>query len=273
MNRKIMSRNAGFQELEALLTNRSKRFRRGLFVVHGVRPMRMALDAGWELNSVYHDVDSHLSSWAQGVMREAHSTTAVRSDLFAELSEKESGSAELFGVFVVRGLGLEQVPLKPASPVVVFDRPTQPGNLGAIVRSVDALGGAGVVTSGHAADFYDPKCVRASTGSLFTLPFASVEGPSALDPWLGAAQDAGLSPVLVSTDEDGDVDLWDFDFAQPSVVLIGNETKGLSRAWRDKADVCVRVPMTGAASSLNAANAATVVLYESRRQRLTRGSD
>jgi TrmH family RNA methyltransferase len=76
--------------------------------------------------------------------------------------------------------------------------------------------------------------------------------------------------VLVAADEHGDRDVFGFDLTQPVLLLIGNEGTGLSAAWRDLADVVVRIPMAGAASSLNAANAATVLLYEAARQRLTR---
>jgi TrmH family RNA methyltransferase len=71
----------------------------------------------------------------------------------------------------------------------------------------------------------------------------------------------------VGTDENGDVDIAEHDFTAPTVVLVGNETTGLSSAWREACDRLVRIPMAGTASSLNAATAASVVLYESARQR------
>jgi tRNA G18 (ribose-2'-O)-methylase SpoU len=78
---------------------------------------------------------------------------------------------------------------------------------------------------------------------------------------------AWTTAQIVATDEQGDTDLADVDLARPTVVLIGNETTGLSTAWRDAAHQTVRIPITGAASSLNAAVAGTVVLYEASRQR------
>jgi TrmH family RNA methyltransferase len=73
--------------------------------------------------------------------------------------------------------------------------------------------------------------------------------------------------VVVGTDEHGSVDVFDFDLTQPTLLLIGNETNGLSAAWKEVADALVRIPITGSASSLNAANAATAILYEVARQR------
>jgi TrmH family RNA methyltransferase len=73
--------------------------------------------------------------------------------------------------------------------------------------------------------------------------------------------------VIVGTDEHGDKNLFDFDFTQPTLLVVGNETTGLTGRWRELCDSMVKIPITGAASSLNAANAATVLLYEIARQR------
>jgi TrmH family RNA methyltransferase len=85
--------------------------------------------------------------------------------------------------------------------------------------------------------------------------------------WVAEQRSLGNPIVVVGTDEHGTADIFDFDLTQPTLLLIGNETSGLSAAWKDLADQLVRIPMTGSASSLNAANAATTVLYEASRQR------
>jgi TrmH family RNA methyltransferase len=85
--------------------------------------------------------------------------------------------------------------------------------------------------------------------------------------WVAKRRTEGVPIVLVGTDEHGTVDIFDHDLTQPTLLLIGNETSGLSAAWKDLADQLVRIPMSGSASSLNAANAATAVLYEAARQR------
>jgi 23S rRNA (uridine2479-2'-O)-methyltransferase len=121
------------------------------------------------------------------------------------------------------------------------------------------------VVLGHAADPYDPKAVRASTGSLFALPVVRVDRPDALRRW---ATTAGAR--LVGTDEGGSISLPDADLRGPAVLVIGNETRGLSAALAALCDQVVSIPMAGSASSLNAAAAATVVLYEAARQRANR---
>ena len=85
--------------------------------------------------------------------------------------------------------------------------------------------------------------------------------------WLETQRTQGRPVAIVGTDENGDADISEFDLSQPVLLLIGNETAGPSTAWRELCDHVLGIPMTGSASSLNASNAASVVLYEARRQR------
>jgi TrmH family RNA methyltransferase len=150
---------------------------------------------------------------------------------------------------------------------VAFDRPAAPGNIGTLVRSADAFGAAGVVVTGHAADPYDPRAVRASTGSLFAVPVVRVPSHADVLAWVAGLRDRGVPMRVVGTDETGRVEIAEHDLTGPTILAVGNETHGLSAAWRAACDEMVRIPITGAASSLNAAAAATVALYEAARQR------
>ena len=267
---RITSRNARFQLLQTLLTNRTKRHRAGAFIVQGVRPITMAVDHGWDVRALVTDADRSLSAWARDVLKAASGAEriAMAPDLLAELSEKAEGSTELLAVVAMRPDDLARIPVGPDFLGAVLDRPTQPGNIGSVIRSADAFGAHGVVTTGHAADAYDPKSVRASTGSFFVTPVVRATGQDEVVDWVAAHRASGTPVVVVATDEAGEADVSAFDLTQPTLLLVGNETSGLSRAWREAADVTLRIPMTGTASSLNAANAASVVLYEARRQRL-----
>jgi TrmH family RNA methyltransferase len=255
---RVTTRNASFQQWQALLTNRTKRHRAGEFLVQGVRPITLAVEYGWDIRTLIYPDRRALSGWARDVLARSDArSVAMAPELVAELADKED--AEL--IAVVGMPGAEMIAPDPHLLVVVFDRPATPGNIGTLVRSADAFGASAVIITGHAADPYDPKAVRASTGSLFALPVFSVDGVAdALVLLPGDAQ-------IVATDEHGEVDVDEADLAGPTVVLVGNETVGLSAAWREAANVSVRIPITGAASSLNAAAAGTVVLYEAVRQR------
>ncbi|RPF19873.1 TrmH family RNA methyltransferase [Myceligenerans xiligouense] len=266
---RITSRNARFQVLRTLLTNRTKRHRAGEFIVQGVRPISMAVEFGWEIRALLYDGERSLSSWARDLLRTVRTAqqTAMSPELLAELSEKGDGAVEILAVVAMRPDDLHRIPVRDDFLGVVFDRPTQPGNIGAIIRSADAFGAHGVITTGHAADAYDPKSVRASTGSFFAMPVVRAASPRDVAAWVEARRSAGVPVVVAATDEHGDADVSGFDLTQPVLLLVGNETNGLSNTWRELADVTVSIPMAGAASSLNAANAASVMLYEARRQR------
>src|SRR6202012_889067 len=95
--------------------------------------------------------------------------------------------------------------------------------------------------------------------------------PSLVLDWLADVRAAGTPVRVVGTDEGGEFDVAEHDLTGPTRLVVGNETTGMSSAWREACDVVVRIPIGGAASSLNAANAATVVLYESARQRRSVG--
>ncbi|GAA1867181.1 TrmH family RNA methyltransferase [Myceligenerans crystallogenes] len=269
---RITSRNARFQVLQTLLSNRTKRHRAGEFIVQGVRPISLAAEFGWEIRALLYDGERSLSSWAAELLRNTPGAehVAMAPGLLAELSEKDEGAAEILAVVAMRPDDLERIPVGEDFLGVVFDRPTQPGNIGSIIRSADAFGAHGLVTTGHAADAYDPRSVRASTGSFFALPVVRAASPRDVAAWVEARRAGGVPLRTVATDEHGDAELSASDLTGPVLLLIGNETTGLSHAWREIADVTLSIPMTGAASSLNAANAASIVLYEARRQRLAK---
>ncbi|MFK3984198.1 RNA methyltransferase [Micromonospora sp. NPDC050397] len=265
---RITTRNASFQQWQALLTNRTKRQRAGEFLVQGVRPISLAVEHGWTVRALLHPYGQGLSRWARDLLDQAGGTrVAMAPELMAELGGKDEESPELIAVVELPSDRLDRLPEGPDALVVVFDRPTTPGNIGTLVRSADAFGAAGVIITGHAADPYDPKAVRASTGSLFAIPVVRAASHREVVDWVAGLRERDVPVEIVGTDEHGDLDVADYDLTGPRLVLVGNETHGLSSAWREVADRTVRIPITGAASSLNAATAGTVVLYEAARQR------
>ncbi|WP_174515044.1 TrmH family RNA methyltransferase [Streptacidiphilus albus] len=268
---RITSRNARFQQWQSLLTNRNKRTRAREFLVQGVRPITVAVERGWTVRAVLFDAGRPLSRWAGELLRglSGSRTEQIAMDgaLLAELGEKGETVPELIAVLEMPEDDLERIPVGDDFLGVLFDRPTNPGNIGSIIRSADAFGAHGLIVTGHAADVYDSKSVRASTGSLFALPAVRVPSQHEVHAWLETKRRQGRPVLVVGTDEHGEADVFDFDLTRPTLLLVGNETAGLSAAWRELCDHVVSIPMSGSASSLNAANAATAVLYEASRQR------
>lgn len=136
----------------------------------------------------------------------------------------------------------------------------EPGNAGTLIRIADAMGAAAVVFAGHSVDPYNGKCLRASAGSIFSVPV--VVAPDA-GSTISALQAAGLQ--LLATTVDGDVSLDDADLSAPTAWLFGAEAHGLPAELAGQADTRVTIPMAGAAQSLNVAAAAAICLYQSSR--------
>ena len=259
---RITRENARFQQWEALLTNRSKRHRTREFLVQGVRPITRAIEEGWTIRALLR-ADGTSSAWADDVWARTRAERVLLSpELHARLSGKDEG-AELVAVVEMPEDGVPRLAdsARPHGPVVVFDRPTSPGNIGTLARSADAFGASALVITGHAADPYDPRAVRASTGSLFALTVLRVPGPG---PVVEHAHAHGHR--IVGTDEEGSA-LGGVDLSGRVLIVVGNETSGLAAGWRAACDDIVSIPMVGTASSLNAAVAGSIVLHEALRQR------
>jgi 23S rRNA (uridine2479-2'-O)-methyltransferase len=266
---RVRSRNARFQQWQALLENRNKRQRAGEFLVQGVRPITVAVERAWPIRTLIFDGSKPQSAWARKLLSTVQAEqVAMSSELLAELGEKEEAAPEVIAVMEIPADDLRRIAVGPQFLGVVFDRPASPGNIGSIIRSADAFGADGVIVTGHAADVYDPKSVRASTGSLFGVPAVRIPSHREVMAWVEGQREQGCPVRVVGTDEHGEADVFDIDLTGPTLLVVGNETKGLSAAWRESCDQIVSIPMTGTASSLNAANAATAVLYEAARQRI-----
>jgi len=189
--------------------------------------------------------------------------------LLEKLSDKNDTS-ELLALVEMPADDLDRIQLGQRPLVVVLDRPSSPGNLGTILRAANAMRVDGVVITGHSVDLYDPKTIRASVGTLFCTPVVRVESSKALEPWILRIK-VETATIVVGTSARAPAVLAEHDFAQPTLLLFGNETSGLSSHCRSLCDTTVTIPIHGAASSLNVACAASITLYEVDRQR--RSSD
>jgi TrmH family RNA methyltransferase len=243
------------------LHSRSGRRKAARFLVEGPQAVRSALDAGVVIHDLFVADDAGVvhadllaDARASGVR-----VTEASTPVLTAMGETEHPQ----GVLAVCGL-LPSVPLgdlmaRPG-PVVVLEELADPGNVGTVIRTADAVGAAGVVLTPGSADVHNGKVVRSTAGSLFHLPIAPGIG---LEDLVAAVRAAGRT--LAVTTGQGATDL--FAAAADGLVhdrtcwLIGSEAHGASPSAIAAADLLVRIPMTGRAESLNAAVAAAAVLY------------
>jgi len=265
---RINSENNDFQHIDALRRSRVARHRYGEFFLEGVRGINGALEHHWRLKTLMYSPDQPLSDWARGILAgsPAQLHLELPLPLLAKLSNKTEPS-ELLAVVAIPDDRLSRIPVRRDLCVVVFDRPASPGNLGSIIRSCDALRASGLVLTGHGADLYDPETISASTGSLFAVPVVRQPGPAELALWFERVRRT-IGPIqVIGSSAHGSTPLDAHDFSKPTILVIGNETWGMSAAYRELCDIILRIPIHGSATSLNVASAASIMLYEIDRQR------
>ena len=266
---RVSAENALFQQWMALRDNRSKRHRLGLFLVEGTTGIDAAVENGWEIDSLLYPAGAPISPWAQahlgrGLARQIVEITEV---LLGQLTSRHEGT-ELLAVVHSRTAQLSELPLY-SSPwlVVVLDRPKSAGNVGTIIRTARSFGAQGLILTGHAADAFDPNCVRASVGALFSLPVVRLDSHRTVLDWI-AKQKRSIPLTVVATGHRAPTYLHQLALDGNLVLLLGNETAGLSRSYQEACDSFARLPTDNHQSSLNVAAAAAAALYEVRRQRL-----
>ncbi|HEX4206217.1 MAG TPA: RNA methyltransferase [Ktedonobacteraceae bacterium] len=265
---KIYSENTYFQHVETLRRKREKRQKHREFFVEGVRPINQALKYHWTINAFLYAREKALSDWAKDILQ--HSPAAIHYELSPSLLSKLSNKtepSELLAVVVMPPDDLTRLPVKERMLVAAFDRPASPGNLGTIIRSCDALQVDGLILTGHGVDLYDPETISASTGSFFALPIVRLPSHKELVPWVASVRQQLGDLQIIGSDEKGEQTIDAYDFTRPTLLVIGNETWGMSAAYRELCDALVNIPMYGSASSLNVACATSIILYEIDRQR------
>ncbi len=166
----------------------------------------------------------------------------------------------LVAVCSVPETGLDDVLAASPRLVAVAVEISEPGNAGTLIRIADAMGADAVVLAGHSVDPYNGKCLRASAGSIFSIPV--VTEPDAAQA-VTALTDAGLQ--VLATTVDGEVSLDDAALDVPTAWLFGPESHGLPSELAQMATHRVHIPMPGSAESLNVASAASICLYQSAR--------
>lgn len=266
---KIFSKNAVFQKFEVLKTNRNKRYKFHEFLVEGVRSLNEAVKNNWKIKSFLYSKDS-LSDWAKNMIRQADTDVnyCLTSELMAELSGKEDTS-ELMAVIEMRDDRPDAVPLSETPLLVLFDRPSNKGNLGTMIRSCDALGADMLILTGHGVDLYDPDVVVSAMGSFFKLPVVRMTDNRELYDYIAGLKSRYPAFMTIGTTAHHEFPIYDTDLTVPLLLMIGNETMGLNRAFKEFCDMLCTIPMSenSYASSFNVSCAASILMYEVTRQR------
>jgi len=248
---------------------RDKKARRaeGLFLAEGLRILTEALDAGqvpemlwFAPGSAGHPLVERLVAATEAAGGEVLVTGV---DILSKLSGKTNPGVVL-GVYAERWTPLDALDRSAADIWIVAERLRDPGNLGTILRTGDAVGAGGLILIDECTDPFSVEAVRASMGALFTQRVAKAEWPDFLA-WLRSGPGQ-----LVGTSLNTETDYQTPRYEAPTFLLIGNESQGLPETYEAECDLLVKMPMRGKADSLNAAMACAVMAYEVLNQRRRR---
>ncbi|MEW6573520.1 MAG: RNA methyltransferase [Bacillota bacterium] len=247
------------------LARRHRREQEEKFLIEGPRLVLEALSAGWPLEAVYCTARFAESEKNAELLNSLHEYGVIVYALPIEVFSRIASTEEPQGVLAVartRKVEAGELFRDPSPLVVVVDGLQDPGNLGTIIRTADAAGASGAVLLPGTVDIYNPKVVRATAGALFRLPV--IEGLP-LDEALTLIKNAALE--LVVADPRGSVPFYAADLSGPVAIVVGSEGTGIKHKVQKAASERVFIPMPGGAESLNAAVAASLLIYEAVRQR------
>jgi TrmH family RNA methyltransferase len=266
MDKEIISAQNSRVKEWALLLERRGRDKQGKYIIEGTHLVEEALKAKVPVESILYRIDKgkskHLEELSEGLeiewigvsqaVLEKCSDTQTPQGMIAIIQKQKLH----IDVLLDSGAG------DKADLIVVIDGVQDPGNLGTIIRSADAVGANGVVLGAGTVDLYNPKTIRSTMGSLFHMPIIEAD----LKEVLPTARAKGVS--VVTTSLQASQSCYEVDFRKPTWLIMGNEAKGVSEEAAAHSDVKIIIPMQGQAESLNVAMAATVLLFEASRQRM-----
>ncbi|RUV54079.1 RNA methyltransferase [Mesorhizobium sp. M5C.F.Ca.IN.020.29.1.1] len=242
-----------------------KKFRdqQNAFMAEGLKLVIDALDLGWSIRTL---VFAKAGRGNAAVEKVAARTVAAGGTVL-EVSEKglvaitrRDNPQMVVGVFSQKFLPLKDIRVRDGDVWVALDRVRDPGNLGTVIRTVDAVGAKGVILVGETTDPFSVETVRATMGSIFAVPVAKAT-PDAFLAWRKS-----FPGLVAGTHLKGAVDYRSVDFSKgPVLLMMGNEQQGLPDSLAESCDRLLRIPQAGRADSLNLAVATGIMLFEIRR--------
>ncbi|HET9589593.1 MAG TPA: RNA methyltransferase [Anaerolineales bacterium] len=250
----ITSLNNPLVKQARALRHRKGRRESGLFLVEGIHHVGEAVDAGWELETVLYAPDMLTSTFGRDLVSRLAS---LPQPVSAQVMESLAGKDNPQGILALaRQRRIQLAELNSIRTGAALVSPQDPGNVGTILRTLDAVGADALFLLDGGADLYHPTVVRASMGTLFWKPVIQTSFGEFIR-WSRSGE-----YQLIGTSAHGDVEYHIFVPRLPWILVLGREQKGLSTEQMNDCDVTVSLPMKGRASSLNLAVAAGVLLFQ-----------
>ncbi len=263
---KISSRDNRILKTAASLKEKKYRDQMGLYLVEGPNFIKDAWLQGGRLRFIFIRAGA-LSAEIRSIAEQAENSGSAVYELTGACFEKLTDSVNSQGIIVAAEKPVwteDDIFVRPGGNILVMDRVQDPGNMGTMLRTAEAMGFAGAILMKGCADVYAPKAVRACAGSLYRLPLLSCEAPEEALSMLKKHGKTCYAALM-----DGETSCMDADLAENAAIIVGNEGNGVCSDFAENAEG-LKIPMEGQIESLNAAFAAGILMYESMRQRIVR---
>lgn len=257
------SSNSKLKLVRKLQSRSQDRKGEAAFVIEGVRIIEEAIVSGWPLTFVLYD--QTLSSRGKAILADLENQAfdnvyEISTGLMADVSDTETSQ----GILAVLPQNTHPLPTSPDF-VILIDQVRDPGNMGTMLRTAEAMSASAVVSTPGTVDVFAPKVVRAGMGAHFHLPIQQM-------PWHEIHTYLKGLPIYLAA-SDADKTLWEVDFCKSCALLIGGEAFGASPMGEEMATSRIKIPMAGRTESLNAAVAASILMAEIMRQRYAAGKE
>ena len=258
------SKNPLIKEIKSLY-RKKERMKNKSFIIEGIKIIEEAIVNHYPIKSIIYTDRLLNTKDGQEFFRTIEymdNLVYVPDNIFREITDTENPQGILaIAKFEFRDLSELKGKDKPF--LLLLDELQDPGNMGTIIRTADAFNIDGIILTDGCVDPYNAKVVRATMGSIFRLPlYYTNDGISVLN-------DLKMSKInIYSTSLEGSVPIFDIDYNEGFVLIIGNESKGVSEDIFALSDKLIRIPMPGGSESLNAGVAASIIMYEAMKQRV-----
>ena len=257
------AQNPKIKEL-LLLKERSKiRLEKSLFIVEGKREIDAAINSGYIICELYF-VPTIIPE--QEITIKTPRLYSITPALYSKVVYRES-SEGLIAVFESKKTSFSDIKLSQAPLIIVLESIEKPGNLGAILRTADAVNANAVILCESLTDIYNPNIIRSSLGGVFTNNIISCSNEEAFN-WLASNNINIFTAQLQDSKE-----YYHADMSKPLAIVMGSESQGLTEFWRERAYQRIKIPMLGKLDSLNVSVSAAILCYEALKQRTTKNKN
>jgi TrmH family RNA methyltransferase len=244
-----------------LLQEKAKaRKQSGTFLIEGLREIELAIQGGYELETVLFLPELISDSQVLKITNQQIQTIAINKEVYQKLAYRDTTEG-IIAVAKTKSTQLSDLKLSENPLILIAEAPEKPGNIGALLRTADAAQLDAVIIANPKSDLYNPNIVRSSVGGLFTNQIATGSTKEIIAFLQSKKINFYCATLQNSTPYHKQ------DYTTPTALVVGTEATGLTQEWRDHATQNIIIPMQGAIDSMNVSVAAAVLIFEAKRQR------